>query len=459
MRDRNGALPRLLAVLCLLLLVVGVVVSLRVGAPPTLTLEAGLPAIGARTPVKVVAEEPRRGLAGLRLELIQGERVLVLAEKSYAARPAWKLWGPLTAREELRVEVGRETVKDLRGGTVTLRATAARAGTWLRSAQPTLREITLPVRLDPPALELASTQHYVAQGGAEVVVYRVGESSVRDGVRAGERFFPGFPLPGGGARDRFALFAVPYDQPDAGHVALEATDDVGNTARRSFVDRFFARPPRKDTIQLTQKFLEKVVPEIRGQTPGLADKGGLLENYLAINGDLRRSNAQELVDLARRSQPRFLWSGAFLPLRSGKVMSSFADRRTYVLDGREVDHQDHLGFDLASVQSAPVPASNEGLVVLARYFGIYGNTVIVDHGYGLMTLYAHLSAIDVKDGQAVERGQVLGRTGATGLAGGDHLHFTVLLNGLPTTPAEWWDGHWIDDRLRRKLGAALPPAE
>ena len=165
------------------------------------------------------------------------------------------------------------------------------------------------------------------------------------------------------------------------------------------------------------------------------------------------------MDLARRSQPRFLWSGAFLPLHNGQVMAAFADHRTYTWEGREVDHQDHLGFDLASVKSAPVPASNQGLVVLARYFGIYGNTVIVDHGYGLMTLYAHLSAIDVKDGQEVQRGQTLGRTGATGLALGDHLHFTVLLHGLPVSPAEWWDGHWIDDRLRRKLGAALPARE
>ncbi len=459
MRDRNGALPRLLAALGLLLVALGALVSLRVGAPPTLTLEAALPAVGARTPVTVVAMEPRRGLAGLKLELVQGERVVVLADKAFTPQPAWKLWGPLTAREELRLDVGRETVKDLRNGTVTLRATAARAGTWLRSAGPSVKEISLPVRLDPPALEVVSAQHYVAQGGAEAVVYRVGESSVRDGVRAGERFFPGFPLPGGGARDRFALFAVPYDQSDVAQVALEASDDVGNTARRKFVDKFFPKPPHQDTIALTQQFMEKVVPEIRAQTPDLPDKGGLLENYLEINGELRRRNAQELVDLARRSQPRFLWSGAFLPLHNGQVMAAFADHRTYTWEGREVDHQDHLGFDLASVKSATVPASNQGLVVLARYFGIYGNTVIVDHGYGLMTLYAHLSAIDVKEGQEVQRGQALGRTGATGLALGDHLHFTVLLHGLPVSPAEWWDGHWIDDRLRRKLGAALPARE
>jgi murein DD-endopeptidase MepM/ murein hydrolase activator NlpD len=321
-----------------------------------------------------------------------------------------------------------------------------------------VRELQLPVRLDPPALELLSTQHYVSQGGAEVVVYRVGESAVRDGVRAGQRFFPGFARPGGAAHERFALFAVPYDLEDAKQVALEASDDVGNTARQAFLDRFTVRRIRNDTIPLSEAFMSKVVPEIRSHTPDLADKGDLLANYLEINRSLRQRNGQELNDLARHSEQRFLWAGSFLPFPNGKMMSAFADRRSYVLNGKTLDQQDHLGFDLASTQQAAVPAANAGLVVLARYFGIYGNAIVIDHGYGLQSLYAHLSAIEVREGQSVSRGQTLGRTGATGLAGGDHLHFTILLDGLPTTPAEWWDGHWIDDRLRRKLGDALPPA-
>ena len=138
-------------------------------------------------------------------------------------------------------------------------------------------------------------------------------------------------------------------------------------------------------------------------------------------------------------------------MRNAKVMSAFADRRTYVYGGREVDQQTHLGFDLAAVAHTPVLAANRGVVRLARYFGIYGNAVVVDHGLGLMTLSAHLSAIDVKEGQSVERGEPLGRTGATGLAGGDHLHFTTLVRGLPVNPIEWWDDHWIRDRITSKL--------
>jgi murein DD-endopeptidase MepM/ murein hydrolase activator NlpD len=137
-------------------------------------------------------------------------------------------------------------------------------------------------------------------------------------------------------------------------------------------------------------------------------------------------------------------------------MAGFAERRTYLYNGAEVDQQDHLGFDLASTALAEIQASNGGVVLLARYLGIYGNTVVIDHGYGLMSLYGHMSSFAVEEGQRVERGEVIGRTGATGLAGGDHLHFAILLRGMPVDPREWWDGHWIHDRLKLKLGTALP---
>jgi len=140
---------------------------------------------------------------------------------------------------------------------------------------------------------------------------------------------------------------------------------------------------------------------------------------------------------------------------NAKITAPFAEHRTYVYGGRAVDQQDHLGFDLAVTKAVAVPASNDGVVVMARYFGIYGNAVVVDHGYGLMSLYGHLSSFAVKEGQQVKRGEVIGRTGDTGLAGGDHLHFAILLGGLPVDPVEWWDPHWIQDRIVRKLGAAM----
>jgi murein DD-endopeptidase MepM/ murein hydrolase activator NlpD len=443
-------------VLVAFLIVLGGLATFRTGAAPTLTLKPDVPGLGRKTPVRVTAVVPGRGLTRVRLEVVQGDRVQVVADKSYVPRPAWTFWGPLTERAEIRADVGVDNVPGLKAGEAVLRAVADRAGTWLLHPAPVVQELKVPVRLSPPALSVTSAQHYVAQGGAEAVVYRVGASSVRDGVRAGEWFFPGYPLPGGGPEDRLALFAIPYDLSDGTSARLVAEDDVDNRAEVKFIDKFFAKPFAKDRIAVDDAFMSKVVPEIRAKTPDLSDRGSLLENYLAINREVRAQNAKSLVEIAGQSQPHFLWREVFLPMPNGKVMSAFADRRTFLYQGKEVDQQFHLGFDLASVQRAPVPAANAGIVVLARYFGIYGNAVVVDHGYGLMSLYAHLSSIEAVVGQEVARGQILGQTGATGLAGGDHLHFTMLLHGLPVNPNEWWDAHWIDNRLVRKLGTALP---
>jgi len=191
------------------------------------------------------------------------------------------------------------------------------------------------------------------------------------------------------------------------------------------------------------------------QTPELRDRGNLLDNFLAINNELRKTDAAVLKELAQRSQSAFLWNKPFLMMANAKVMAAFADRRTYVFQGRTVDHQDHLGFDQAVTAHAAVPAANSGVVVMAKYFGIYGNAVVIDHGYGLMSLYGHMSSLAVQPGQKVSRGDIIGNTGDTGLAGGDHLHFTTLLQGLPVTPVEWWDGHWIQDRIAGKLGASF----
>jgi murein DD-endopeptidase MepM/ murein hydrolase activator NlpD len=441
-------------VLLVVAALVGLYAYLGAGPAPEVQIEAGARAIGRKTPVVVKAAEGSKGLAAIRVELIQGDRAEVLADKSYPHRSALAFWGPRTERDEIRLEVGRDTVRGLRTGDATIRVSAARVGSWLRHPDPVVRETTLPVRLTPPSLEVRSTQSYVAQGGCETIVYRVGDSAVRDGVRVGEWWFPGFPLPGGAKQDRFALFAVPYNV-DAPNVRVVAADDAGNEAEMTFVEKFFPKPFRTDTIVVTDEFMNKVVPEIISQTPEFQDRGGLLQNYLAINGELRRKNSETLRELARRSRPEFLWSKPFLMMPNGKVMSAFADRRSYRYGEREIDRQDHLGFDLAVTRRAPIPASNSGRVAVAKYFGIFGNAVVIDHGYGLMSLYGHLASIAVREDQQVQRGDIIGATGETGLAGGDHLHFTMLLAGLPVNPVEWWDGHWIADRIVRKLGPAF----
>lgn len=423
------------------------------GRKPSIEIRPSMPAIGKQTPFQVEVSEFRRGLVRVKVECVQGDNAVTLIDNTYSAGSQFLPWVSKTESDTLAGTVGSLSVPGLKEGTAAIRVTADRAATWLRYPDPATSEISLPVRLTPPSIQVTSTHVYVSRGGSELVTYRIGPTSVRDGVRAGSWWFPGYPLPGGRVEDRIALFSVPYDM-DKPDVRLTAADDAGNESEKSFIDRFEAKSFKSDTLNISDKFIADVVPEILAQSPEVEDRGDPLENYLAINRELRLKNAETIRELARVSKPEFLWSGPFLTLPNGKATASFGEKRTYRYDGKVVDRQTHLGYDFASIKNASVPAPNDGIVVLARYLGIYGYTVVIDHGCGLMSLSGHLSSIAVKEGQRISMGEKIGNTGATGLAGGDHLHFGTILQGLEVNPIEWADGHWIRDRITRKLDEA-----
>ncbi|REJ86280.1 MAG: M23 family peptidase [Acidobacteria bacterium] len=450
---RSGVRSRLLAVPIALFALIAVLAVWRVGSPPVLELRTNVPGIGSRTEITAVAEEAGRGLGTVVLELVQAERRWELARTEHEPRPFWAFWGERTARVELPAVVEGRTVEGLAEGEALLRLVASRAPTWLRRPAPEVLERTLPVRWRPPSVNASSQPNYVGQGGSGLVVYTVGEAAVRHGVEVGDRLFEGSPVPGR-AGEFFALYAAPYDLETGDSIRLFAEDALRNASRAPFLTLYQTRELVRSTIALDDAFLQKVVPAIAAETAGLRVGDDLLAGYLEINGPLRRANAEELRRLAAESRETFLWSGVFLQQPNAQVMDRFAARRQYTYRGEVVDQQDHLGLDLASTRQAEVLAANSGVVVMARYFGIYGRTVVVDHGHGLMSLYAHLSSIAVEPGAEVATGQTLGRTGATGLAGGDHLHFTVLLGGEPVTPLEWFDAQWIRNRIEAPLGGA-----
>jgi hypothetical protein len=386
----------------------------------------------------------RHGLRSIEVVLEQGGKPHVLqAERFDPPRPSAQVrWSP----------AGDRRVK-LQDGPARLRVVAHNAswGGFFRGRTTELRKDFV-VRLTPPRLEVLTVQHYVNQGGCDMVVYRVKPGDAESGVEVGERFFRGFPMPGAADPDvRFAVFAFPYDLPPSTPVRLRARDDADNTSLADFHLKVFPRAFRTRTLPVDDAFLNKVVPEIMSQSPSLEDRGDLLQNYLAINRDLRRAQAVRLAEMARASRPEFLWRQPFRQLAGSQVEAHFADRRGYVYRGQEVDRQDHLGYDLATTAGAVVPAANDGVVVLAEYFGIYGNTVVIDHGFGLLSLYGHLSRLDVAKGAAVTQGQPLGASGASGLAAGDHVHFSMIVQGEQVDAREWWDPHWLGDRIFSKL--------
>ena len=307
------------------------------------------------------------------------------------------------------------------------------------------------MRFVPPRAEVLTAQHYINQGGCDMALFKVSQGTVESGVQVGNYFFPSWPVNDSDSTTRMCIFAFPYDVDPEAPARVMARDDAGNQILVNFNYKVFPKKFKSDTINIDDKFMERVVPPIMSQTPELADQGSLLKNFLLVNGTLRRIDAQQLVAFSQKTSPHLTWTRPFVQLGNSKVEASFADYRTYMYNGQVIDHQTHLGFDLAVVQHTPVVAANDGKVIYVGFLGIYGNVVIIDHGCALQSLYAHLSSFDVKEGEEVKHGQVIAHSGQTGLAGGDHLHFTMLLDGIPINPVEWWDPHWIHDRIEAKL--------
>lgn len=336
----------------------------------------------------------------------------------------------------------------LRDGPFTLTVTATDRSIANFGAGNTVnltRQLTLDTT--PPRVEVLSLAHNVRQGGVGAVSFAVSEPVEAAGVTVGEDFFPAYKLDNG---RYFGLYVFPYNMDPKNFVPkVKVTDKAGNNGVGSFRFQAIPRKFRQDKLNISDAFLESKMPQYYNIITDTRDN---LQIYLKVNNDVRRQNSVFLKELAQKSAPTMLWDKkAFLRLPNAAPRAGFGDHRTYFYQNREIDQQTHMGVDLASLEGAAVPAANTGKVVFAGFLGIYGETVIIDHGLGLQTLYSHLRQIDVKVGQDIKKGETLGKTGVSGLAAGDHLHFGVLVFGQETSPIEWWDQHWIDDNILSKL--------
>lgn len=350
-----------------------------------------------------------------------------------------------------KITVALSKLAGVKEGAAVLRVTARDASLWnsFRGNETVLqKELTIDVT--PPTLELIADDRYVNFGGVGAIVYKPSADTQTSGVRIGERFFPGFKGAIKGQADRyFALFAHPYDAAADAKAVLVATDKAGNARQMPLVYELKDVKYRKSTIALSDNFLQGKVAPLLGDAA--ARQGAPKDVFVAVNKKLRKENEDRIAAITKKATPSILWKGAFSQLSNSKVEANFADLRTYVYDNEPIDTAYHVGYDLSVTRNYPVEAANSGVVAFVGDLGIYGNTVILDHGLGLFTLYSHLSSIDVKAGDAVQQRQALGKTGETGLAAGDHLHYGVYLHGVAVLPVEWWDRKWIADNIEPKL--------
>ena len=452
----------LLGLILVLALVAGGV-FVYAGRLPGPTIEIARPTkyVGQSTPVDVAITAPGAHLSNARIIFEQNGKQTTLFSLAQPASADVKQEG--TDKMRVTRTVTRDQIPDLKSGPARIVVTAERPVLYgIRKTRSTATR-DVQVRLERPAVSVLSTKHYINLGGSEMVVYRATPADIESGVQVGDLKYPGYPASGAKLEGvhiadpavKIAFIALRYDQDVNTPMFAYAQDEAGNSARADFDRMTFPKPFKKSRIELSDAFLERVVPQILSTTTEVNPQGSTIEKFLVLNGELRRKNAETIASYAKKSEPEILWGGVvFHPFTSTAVEAAFADQRTYIYQGKEVDRQTHLGFDLARIVNSPIVAANRGKVVHAAPLGIYGNCVILDHGMGVQSLYAHLSSIGVQVGQRVEKEQELGKSGMTGLAGGDHLHFTMLVNGQMVNPVEWWDAHWIQDRILRKLREA-----
>jgi len=410
-------------------------------ASSQLALEPDLAVFGASTKLGVRVANPH-GVRKLRVRLTQNDAVSATGVEAPDDR--WTFWRRSEQPRLFEVELSADPKQGFRSGPARL--TVEAVSNDFRGRMDTLaREVQ--INLEPPRLSVTGDTMYLNQGGAGLVRFSVSGYWTEAGVRVGSYEFRSFPLPGQeNASERFCLFVFPWDVAATEQPVVFARNPAGEQVTAGFPHKVFAKNWRRRELPVTRAFLEKIVPRLdpNGQ-------GSLLDRFLHINREMRRANNQTLADLRLQSEARQLWENPFEQLANTQVEALFADIRSYMYEGKKVDEQVHLGFDLSRTARAPVVAANHGKVVFAGELGIYGQCVVLDHGYGLQSIYAHLSEIAVQAGDEVKRRDPLGRSGETGLAGGDHLHFGMQIDGVQTNPLEWWDEKWIREKVLDRL--------
>ena len=427
------------------LCLVGAVVLFVLSATPAISLSASLSALGRSTSISIHVSDPH-GVRSVRVWVEQNGNRYLVREGTLPARRVF--WQRGVADSDWTFNTGTESVPQLKDGKAQLIVEAV-SNDFRGKTASAEREII--VVTQPPVVSADQDQHYLYLGMADLVTLNLSGYWTEAGVRVGDEKFPAWPMPDG-KPGFFSLFAFAWNMPKSTPPVVYATNPGGNEVMSSIAFQFPKNEQPKYRVRdlpVDDRFMEKVVNELDPN-----GSGDMVTRFVKINSEMRKANNKTLADLKLKTEPRFLWSQQFLQQPNTKVEANFADVRNYIYKGQKIDQQVHLGYDLSSTQHVDVLAANDGKVIYAAPLGIYGNCIVLDHGYGLQSIYGHLSHIDVHEGEMVKRGQSMGKSGMTGMAGGDHIHFSMQLEGIQIDPKEWWDAHWIKDHIAKRVPLA-----
>ncbi|MBW1859667.1 MAG: M23 family metallopeptidase [Deltaproteobacteria bacterium] len=457
MTSKKSRLPRPLFVLLLLLLcglavgLVGLIFIGFEGEVPTFQLQSPIQTIGTSHTLKAEASDQKSGLRRVWIAVLQHGKERTLLDKTFPS--TGYLRGGVLHRHSISLDVNSD-ILGLEDGEALLRTAVwdySYRDWWTGNRG--YAEYKILIDTKPPTINVLTRVHNLNQGGTGLAIYEVSEDNTVSGVQVGDVVFPGYSGLSDDPRLFMAFFALPYDKGPDTALFVTATDMANNTSKAEFPHHINTRSFKKDTITLSDGFLKRKMPEFADFSDSVNPSAPLIDRFVAVNRYLRQANHETLVEASKQTDATLYWKGAFLRLPGSAQKAGFADRRRYVYEGKTVDKQVHLGIDLASTGHSPVPAANNGRVALAEYVGIYGKTVILDHGFGLFSMYGHLSRIQVARDQVVSKGDVIGFTGMTGLAGGDHLHYSMMVGHTFVNPIEWWDPIWIKHNVTGKLEA------
>lgn len=439
MTNRSGMAAVSIILLILVIAVPGLIYYFFEWEKPQLKLDTELTTIGRQKDVSITFRDARSGIRDFKVAIIQQQSEFGVASLEVPEKG--------TFEKTVNLEIAPKKL-GLKDGDAVLRIQARDFSPLKNSSV-----LEVPVTIDSvvPRVSLLTRAHNVNPGGSCLVVYGINKRVEKSGVLCGDEFFKGYPVREGATTLYVCYFAVPLNVSRSTPMVVTVEDAAENKASTTIP--FYIRTAHKfrdDTVTVGPGFVNGKAAEFQQVDPNLEGKEPE-EVFRYLNTSLRGENDKKIRSVCTASDAKQLWQDTFIRMANTAPKALFGDRRTYRYQGLDMGSSVHLGVDLASTMSDAVPAANSGIVVYADDLGIYGNTVIIDHGQGISSLYAHLSSMAVSAGQQVMRGVAIGNTGATGFAGGDHLHFSVMVGGVFVNPIEWWDSHWIQDNVASKL--------
>lgn len=317
------------------------------------------------------------------------------------------------------------------------------------SGNTSLKNVTITVDKKKPDVFPVLSSYGITRGGAALVVFKAEDENLKQlyiETNFGKKFYP---MPFYKTGYFISLVAWPVTQKRFS-AKIIAADAAGNRAKSKINFFLKAKEYRVSHITVKDNFLNGKIADLAEDRPKLTANLTPIEKFKFINETYRQENTQVIKNITRKVEGDMIENFAitpFYPLKNGMSVASFGDHRFYKYMDQVISESYHLGLDLASIKMADIQTTNRGIVMHTDYTGIYGNSVIMYHGLGFYTLYSHCSNIFVKKGEVVEEKGVIAQSGATGLALGDHLHFSTFVQGIETRPEEWMDKQWIKTNI------------